>query len=308
MGLLARGSGLLAAACLTACGTAPSMTETASQPVVTTAWDAVRIGTYDNAAFARLFTEIGGYSVVSDDGRLMVLRQDGRGASLRLEQMPRTAPQARAPDAHSWEPGCYWSLMMRAKDVPAIVKDAETLGWLPKTPVSYLEFGPSKLNVVVLTHQETGAQVQLYERLTTPLPEDYPPFERFGVPFNVMQMASDRDATYRFFTEELGFSTWYHGDPYVSETEEIMPLGIPPKLTTTVPYRASIVSPVEGMETGRFEMIEVMGDEAGLTGRDFSATCSNDSVGLTEVRYAVDTPTPVRIAPDGARIVFVETP
>jgi hypothetical protein len=165
------------------------------------------------------------------------------------------------------------------------VADAAPLGWLPKTPVAYLEFGPSKLNVVVLTHQETGAQVQLYERLTTPLPEEYPAFDRFGVPFNIMQMASDRDATYRFFTEDLGFATWYNGEPYVSDEPEIMPLGIPVELTTTVPYRASIVSPVEGMETGRFEMIEVMGEDAGLTGRDFSATCTQDSVGLTHVIF-----------------------
>ncbi|MEM9599780.1 MAG: hypothetical protein AAF926_02035, partial [Pseudomonadota bacterium] len=189
-------------------------------------------------------------------------------------------------------------------------------------PVAYLEFGPSQLNVVVLTHQDTGAQVQLYERLTTPLPDDYPDFERFGIPFNIMQMASNRDTTYAFFTEQLGFATWYHGDPYVSEEEEIMPLGIPPKLTTTVPYRASIVSPVEGMETGRFEMIEVMGEEAGLTGRDFSASCTASAVGLTDVIYEVPHTRPVAerleaagttlimdsgpvlVAPDGARIHF----
>ncbi|MEM7730296.1 MAG: hypothetical protein AAF311_13685, partial [Pseudomonadota bacterium] len=306
------GDGLLmglASWTLAACATQPELT--ASQvptPIVTQAWDAVRVGTYDNADFARLFTEVGGYAVTHSDEDVMVLRQNGQGAQIILEQMPPDAPMARPPDAASWEPGCYWSLMMRAKDVPSIVANAEALGWLPKTPVAYLEFGPSQLNVVVLTHQATGAQVQLYERLTTPLPENYPDFERLGIPFNIMQMASDRDATYRFFTEDLGFATWYHGEPYLSEEPELMPLGIPVELTTTVPYRASILSPVEGMETGRFEMIEVMGAQAGLTGRNFSATCSNDSVGLTEVRYHVDTPQPVRIAPDGARIAFVPSP
>ncbi|MGB6229861.1 MAG: hypothetical protein WBF53_07015 [Litorimonas sp.] len=302
----------------------PEPVAVSATPVVTQAWDSVRIGTYDNADFARLFTEIGGYDVTYADEAVMALQRGGEGARIVLDQMPPGAPQARPPDAQSWEPGCYWSLMMRAVDVPAIVRDAEPLGWRPKTPVAYLEFGPSKLNVVVLTHQETGAQVQLYERLTTPLPEDYPAFERFGVPFNIMQMASDRDATYRFFTEELGFATWYHGEPYLSDEPEIMPLGIPVELTTTVPYRASIVSPVEGMETGRFEMIEVMGAEAGLTGRDFSATCDTGSVGLTEATYSVAnldavvarltgrgldvSDDAVVASPDGARIRFRQTP
>lgn len=286
----------------------PETSDKAEKPLAMQAWDQVRIGTYGNADFARIFTDIGGYEIVSTQDNLMVLQQGGIGAQIVLEDMPDSAVPARPADAKSWEPGCYWSLMMRAKDVSSIVADAEALGWLPKTPIAYLEFGPSKLNVVVLTHQKTGAQIQLYERLTTPLPEDYPDFDHFGVPFNIMQMASDRDATYRFFTEELGFATWYHGNPYVSEKEEIMPLGIPVELTTSVPYRASIVSPVAGMETGRFEMIEVMGEEAGLTGRDFSKTCTNDAVGLTEVRYFLDESRSMKSAPDGAMISFLTRP
>jgi catechol 2,3-dioxygenase-like lactoylglutathione lyase family enzyme len=272
---------------LVACATPVEEAATTVEPIVTQPWDAAVFGTYDNAEFARLFTEIGGYSVLSDDGTTMRLQQNGVGAEILLHEKPEDAPQARPPDAQAWEPGCYWSLMMRAKDIPSIVEDAKPLGWLPRTEVAYLEFGPSKLNIVVLTHQETGAQVQLYERLTTPLPEDYPPFERFGVPFNIMQMVSDVDETYKFFTEKLGFATFYRGEPYVSAEPGVMPLGIPPELTTTVPYQAAIVSPVEGMETGRFEMIEVMGEVAGLTGRDFFDTCEPTSVGLTEVRYYV---------------------
>ena len=277
---------LASALLLAACASAPEPTPAETpRPVVTKPWDAVRFGTYDNAQFARLFTEVGGYSVVSDDGRAMRLQQNEQGAQIILEQLPPDAAQARPPDARSWEPGCYWSLMMRAVDIPSIVEDARPLGWEPRTEVAFLEFGPSQLNIVVLTHQDTGAQVQLYERLTTPLPDGYPEFERFGVPFNIMQMASDVDETYRFFTEDLGFATFYRGEPTTSEQPEVMPLGIPVELTTTVPYQAAIVSPVAGMETGRFEMIEVMGKASGLAGRNFSQTCTSDAVGLTDVRY-----------------------
>jgi len=285
---------------LAACATTPPL------PKVTTAWDAVGIQTYDNAAFARLFTDIGGYDIISRDDTRLVLQRDGVGAKIRLTQLPRTAPQARPPDAQAWEPGCYWSLMMRAKDLASIVEDARALGWEPRTDIAYLAFGPSKLNIVVLTHRETGAQVQFYERLTTPVPEAYPAFERFGVPFNIMQMASDRDDTYRLFTEDLGFVAFYYGGPTVSESPEVVPIGIPVDLSTRVPYRASIVSPVKGMELGRFEMIDVLGKEAGLTGRDFSDQCDADSVGLTHVYYDdADIAAPLTVrAPDGANITF----
>jgi len=295
--------------------------------VVEKAWDRVNIGTYDNAEFARLFTQIGGYGIKTENVNTLVLQKDGQGAEIWLHEQPYDAVQARPPDARSWEPGCYWSLMVRAKNLGSIVEDAAPLGWLPKTPVAYIEFGPSKLDVVVLTHQDTGAQVQFYERLTTPLPETYPDFERFGIPFNIMQIAGDRDASYEFFTQDLGFATWYHGDPYLSEKPEIMPLGIPVELTTRVPYRASIVSPVKDMETGRFEMIEVMGEDAGLTGRNFSDQCHDTSVGIHSVTYVMDSSDAfmdvagyldspeysgthangIRVqAPDGAGIFFVE--
>ena len=283
------------------------------------AWSGARFGTYDNAAFARLFTEIGGYDAVFDDGRVMRLQQGGQGAEIILEQLPREAPQARPPDAESWEPGCYWSLMVRAKDLASIVEDARPLGWDPRTPIAFLEFGPSQLHIVVLTHQETGAQVQFYERLTTPLPNGYPEFERFGVPFNVMQMSSNAQETWEFFRDEMGFEAFYQGDFVTSEEPEVMPLGIPVELTTTVPYRAIIVTPRRDMETGRFEMIQVQGERAGLKSRDFSANCGPGSVGLTEIRYLKGQGIPfvgyagytvwqlepsLYVAPDGARIVI----
>jgi len=123
--------------------------------------------------------------------------------------------------------------MMRAKNLPSIIQDAKALGWTPLTEMAYLEFGPSKLNIVVLTH-ESGVRVQLYERLTTPLPEGFTPFDRISRPFNIMQMVEDRDAGYNFFQQKLGFDTFFYGKPYISQEEEVMPLGIPPKLTTVI--------------------------------------------------------------------------
>ena len=101
-------------------------------------------------------------------------------------------------------------------------------------------------------------------------------------PFNIMQMVRDRDAAYAFFTEVLGFDTFYSGKPYVAEEPEFMPLGIPVNLTTEVRYRASIVFPRPG-EFGRMEMIEIMD----LDGRDYADRCNVPNLGILAVRFPV---------------------
>ena len=251
--------------------------------LITTPWDEVVISVPDMDEFSRLFTQIGGFETVQKTDQNWLLRTPGSDSGyIRLVQNnnPNAIP-ARPLDATSWDSGCYWSMMMRAKNIESIIADAKPLGWEPLTDIAFLEFGPSQLHIVVLRHQITGAQVQLYERLTTPLPEGFTPFERLSRPFNIMQMASNRDAAYDFFQQSLGMETFYYGRPSLSEKEEVMPLGIPPKLTTTVPYKAAIMTPFEGAEYGRFEMIEVQMDG----GRDFSNLCTMDNWGVLEVRF-----------------------
>ena len=98
-----------------------------------------------------------------------------------------------------------------------------------------------------------------------------------------MQMVRDRDVSYNFFTQVLGFATFYKGKPYTAEVPTPTPIGIPINLTTSVPYRAGIVFPRPG-EFGRMEMIEVMG----LEGADYSNRCHAPNLGILAVRFPVD--------------------
>ena len=207
----------------------------------------------------------------ASDGLLRLVRFDNAG-----EKRP-TRPGARA-----WDTGCYFSLMARAKDLHAIYDDAIAMGWWTETPITYLEFGASKLNVVIFRGPD-GVQVQAYERLAPPLPAEIPPFERLTGLFNIMQMVRNRDASYKFFTQILGFDTFYHGKPYTAPLPKPTPLGIPLNLTTSARYRAAIVYPVAG-EFGRMEMIEMMD----LTGNDYAERCRAPNLGILAVRYPVD--------------------
>ncbi len=254
-------------------------------PITTEPWQEIVIGVPDLDDVPRLFTDIGGFTMREQSRNALVLGAPGVESGLiRFHLTPADAAKTRPFGSRSWDTGCYFSVMMRAKNLSSIIEDAAALGWTPLTDMAYLEFGPSKLNIVVLGHEKTGIQVQLYERLTTPIPEGFPDFERLSRPFNMMQMVRARDAAYTFYQQGLGFETFYYGKPSVSAQPEVMPLGIPVEMTTTTPYQAGIVTPKLGLEWGRMEMIEVMMSG----GKDLSSLCAPGNIGITEVHFFVD--------------------
>lgn len=272
-----------------------------AEPVTRQPWQEAVVSVTDLDVTARFFREIGGYEEkwrgpldaaevaawgLSEgaSGEALLLGPAGQDSGLvrlvRFDNAGRREPMR--PGARPWDTGCYFSLMIRMKDMQAIYDDAIRLGWWTETAITDLEFGTSRLKVVVYRGPD-GVQVQGYERLEPPLPDTIPAFERMTRPFNMMQMVRDRDASYAFYTGVLGFDTFYNGKPYLAKEPEFMPLGIPLNLTTSVRYRAGIVYPVAG-EFGRMETIEIMD----LDGRDFADRCVAPNLGILAVRFPVD--------------------
>jgi len=276
-------------------------TPAADGPITAAAWQEAVVSVTDLDRSARFFVEIGDYeqkwrgSIDATEiaawglpknatGEALLLGPRGENTGLvrliRFDDAGRKAPTR--PGARAWDTGCYFSLMVRMKNMPSIYDDAIAMGWWTETPMTYLEFGESQLNVMIFRGPD-GMQIQGYERLAPELPDAIPYFDRLTRPFNMMQMVRDRDAAYAFFTDVLGFETFYNGKPYVAEQPEFMPLGIPFNLTTTVRYRAGIVYPMPG-EFGRMEMIEIMD----LDGHDYADRCNAPNLGILAVRFPVD--------------------
>ena len=288
-------------ALVAATAAAPALAAEPVTPVTTRPWQEAVVSVTDIDRTAAFFTQIGGYEAKwrgpldasevaawglppGAGGEGLLLGPAGQDTGLvrlvRFDDAGRREPTR--PGARPWDTGCYFSLMVRMKDMQAIYDDAIALGWWTETPITYLEFGESKLNVMIFRGPD-GVQVQGYERLAPPLPPGIPPFERMTRPFNMMQMVRDRDAAYDFFTGVLGFATFYKGEPYTDPEPSWMPLGIPRNLTTTIPYLAGIVYPSPG-EFGRMEMIEIRG----LEGRDHANRCEAPNLGILATRFEVD--------------------
>lgn len=271
-----------------------------SDPITDQGWREAVISVSDLNRSASFFQDIGHYQrrwrgqLTAELIASWGLPPEAKGEALLLEPNPKFGGMLRLvrfdnagrrepmrPGARTWDSGCYFSVMARMKGMQAIYDDAIAMGWWTETPITDLAFGTSKLKVVIYRGPD-GLQVQGYERLSPPLPEAIPDFERISGPFNMMQMVSDRDVAYAFFTKILGFETFYKGEPFVADEPRHSPLGIPLSLTTTHRYRAGIVYPVPG-ESGRMEMIEHMD----LRSRDHSQRCSPPNLGILSVRFPV---------------------
>lgn len=267
-------------------------------------WQEVVISVRDLEGIEAFFTEIGKYDVLwrgfADKSEISFLgvsteiNENVTAESLLLGHKKFPTGQIRLikfnnagkqkpmrPGGHAWDSGCYFSLMVRMKNIEKIYEDAIELGWWTETPITPLDFGASKLKVVIFRGPQ-GIQIQGYERLSPSLPETIPDFDILSAPFNIMQMVRNRNHSFKFFTEKLGFHTFYHGKPYVSKKPKPMPIGIPANITTQSRYVASIVSPKPG-EFGRMEMIETMD----LKGYDFSKNCVAPNYGILSVRFPV---------------------
>ncbi len=268
-------------------------------PVTDLPWVMATASVTDITRSAQFFREIGGYETVEAGvldpaelaalglpmeatGEALVLRAPGSvGGLVRLVRFDKAGEkQPMRPGSRAWDTGCYWSLMLRARDIESIFADAIELGWWTHTPITDLEFGDSVLKVVVFQGPD-GLQVQAYERISPPL-EGFTPFERLSQPFNIMQMTADREAARHLMEDVLGFQRFWFGPPYVDAEPTYMPLGIPRNLSTEIPYKAGIFYPAPG-EYGRMEYIEI----DGLEGRDFSDRCHAPNLGWLSVSYQV---------------------
>lgn len=270
-------------------------------PITTAPWQEVVISVSNLDRTAEFFKSIGGYEEtfrgrssassikhfgLNADASAEELLLAAKGATsgfVRLIRFDNAGyKQPMRPGSRAWDSGCYFSLMVRMKDIRKIYDEAIAMGWWTETPIAELSFGTSRLEVVIFKGPD-GVQVQGYERLTPALPKAFPAFERISQPFNIMQMVKSREKGRAFFEDLLGFDTFYWGKPFTAKEAKVTPLGIPLNLTTKTKYRAGILYPVAG-ELGRVEMIEFMD----IQGLDHSDKCSAPNLGLLSIKYPVD--------------------
>ncbi|MDG1709315.1 MAG: hypothetical protein P8H03_11170 [Emcibacteraceae bacterium] len=268
--------------------------------IVSEPWLETVVSVHDLDETARFFTEIAGYEVIwrgsetsatmshlglneTASAQSLVLSAKGSNfGRIRLIKFSNAGEQVPIrPGSRPWDTGCYFSIMMRAKNLDQLYADAIRLGWWTETPITDLEFGTSKLKVVIFKGPQ-GVQVQTYERISPPLAKEFPKFEKLSVPFNIMQTVRNRQATREFYVDLLGFDTFYLGDPYVDTEPAPMPLGIPVNLTTSSRYQAGIFYPKSG-EVGRIETIEFMD----LDGANYSDRCMAPNFGTFSIKFKV---------------------
>lgn len=270
------------------------------EPITTNPWQEVVVSTYNIDEAARFFLEIAEYDIIwrgeeekaflkhlglGDDAtaQSMVIKAKNTDFGyIRLMEIKGSEQSPIRPGSRPWDTGCYTSIMMRASNLEKIYDDAIRMGWWTETPITDLEFSPSKLKIVIFKGPQ-GLQIEAYERLSPPLPESFPKFDRLSLPFNIMQTVKNREASRKFFIDLLGFDTFFYGsEPTVAKDPAQMPLGIPINLTTTSRYQAGILYPKKS-EIGRVELVEFMD----LEGEDYAVNCHAPNFGILSIKFPV---------------------
>ncbi|MEO0410645.1 MAG: hypothetical protein AAF221_02235 [Pseudomonadota bacterium] len=187
--------------------------------------------------------------------------------------------------ARAWDPGGYFSLMMRAKGVEDIFRQAIALGFQAESEPIRFSFEPtdgnppSDLRNVVIKAPD-GINFALYERMSPPL-SDFWDFSVLSQPFNAMQMVERTSQAYSFYREELGMTAFW-SDDFLDPLPVYNNFGLPTNMSTQTPRRTRILWPQPG-ETGRLEIMEFVG----LDGRHFGARAVPPNLGILSVSYPV---------------------
>jgi hypothetical protein len=272
-----------------------------SEPITTHPWQEVVVSVHDLDISARFFIELADYEVIwrgaeskkfllhlglgeNDSAHSMVLKSPGSDFGfIRLIQFINVERQIPTRiGARPWDTGCFTSIMVRAKGLEEIYNEAIKMGWWTETPITELEFGTSKLKIVIFKGPQ-GLQVQAYERLSPPLPLSFPDFDGLSVPFNIMQTVKSREVAKHFFVDQLGFDTLFYGPPVISQKETQIPLGIPLNQTTKSRYQAGILYPIAS-EVGRVELVEFLD----LKGEDYRKQCEAPNFGILSIKFPIN--------------------
>lgn len=188
--------------------------------------------------------------------------------------------------AMPWDTGGIFSLMVRTRNMTALVNALLDRGWsLVTDPLTFDYNGQILTNAIF--RGPDGVCFGTYERVK-PVLDGWPHMRQLSQPFNAMQMVRSRDATRDFHRDVLGFGSFVDDDTRKTTPEESN-FGFPINLTTAYTTRAAIMHPrgrkgVKDRDNGRVELIEW----DGFDGRDLSAHAVLPNLGIVMLRWAVD--------------------
>jgi catechol 2,3-dioxygenase-like lactoylglutathione lyase family enzyme len=251
---------------------------------------------------------------------LLANRGDAKGW-VRLVTLSGTRSAPIRPAAQAWDPGGWYSLMVRTRDAQGLYDKAIARGWTAANSPQEFAFGGVRLRNVVIRAPD-GVNFALYERLEPKL-DGWESIQPGGMSrvFNVMTMVSDFEADRAFFQEGLGWGAWFIGD-YNDVGPTPTNFGLPVNMAPQVPRRSGILWESPG-EDGRVEIMRFVG----LDGVDHAPRVSFANRGITALRLPVAdldawterarargvtvtlAPAPARIAPYGqVRLAHVRSP
>lgn len=205
---------------------------------------------------------------------------------VRFVQLAGAGHQLRIrAGAMPWDTGGIFSLMVRTRNMAALVDAVVARGWSLVTDPLTFDYNGQVLTNAILRGPD-GVAFGAYERVKPTL-AGWPHMKLISQPFNAMQMVRSRDATRDFHRDVLGFVAFVDDDTRKSKPEESN-FGFPINLTTAYTTKAAIMHPrgkpgAKERDNGRVELIEW----DGFDGRDLASRAAWPNLGIMMLRWAV---------------------
>jgi len=184
------------------------------------------------------------------------------------------------PNDQTWETGGHFDLNVRVKNLAGLRNGLMNAGWHANADPVRFSFGPFVVSEWI-AHGPDGVAIAFIER-HAPALEGWPHIKSVSRLFNSTQIVADMTASRNFYESILGFKQYLYTKG-ASEKPGPNVLGLPDELTTEVEREVIILHP-EGVNEGSIELIQFHG----ASGRDFSIVSEPWRLGLSSLRFPVE--------------------
>lgn len=204
--------------------------------------------------------------------------RQGRVRLIRFEGIRQV--QAR-PNGYAWDTGGFFDLHVQVRDVQSLFDEMQGLGWRGYTEPQRLDIGGVVVDEVLMQGPD-GMAFALIERISPPF-QVVDGYQRVSPAWNAPQMVRDFGATYRFYTQSLGFKPTIETEMPPPETGENL-FGLPLNVARSTTTQLAFFHPTG--ERGVMGSVDIL-SLTGLQGQSFQDRTHIPNLGLVALRFLV---------------------
>lgn len=207
--------------------------------------------------------------------------EDWETGRLRLVKFHNVPQKFIRSGGQAWDTGGIYDIDLRVKDIQAIYREMQEMGWHGTSEPVRQEMGETFVLDEALVKGHDEVVIALVDRQLPPMPANKSKGFISHIYLSAM-MVRDLATAHHFFIDQLGFQVMNEMQLKRNEPGENM-FGLPYNLSDKATAKLELISP-NGSRDGMLDILQF----EGATGRDFSKFAVPPNRGILMYRFAVD--------------------